>query len=80
MDGQRRLRPPAGNLWVAERPLVPFKLDPLLIRDRAAARASLQAILAWDIDRVVVAHGDVLETGGCAALARGYAWLFEDRR
>ena len=53
----------------------PSKLDPLLIRDRAAARASLERILAWDFDRVIVAHGDVLESGGHAQLAQGYAWL-----
>jgi hypothetical protein len=53
----------------------PSKLDPLLIRDRPAARASLERILAWDFDRVIVAHGDVLETGGRAALRAGYSWL-----
>jgi hypothetical protein len=53
----------------------PSRLDPLLIRDRAAARASLERILAWDFDRVVVAHGDVLERGGREALRDGYAWL-----
>jgi len=55
----------------------PSALDPLLIRDRAAARASLQRILAWDFDRVVVAHGEVLETGGHEALRCGYAWLLD---
>ena len=53
----------------------PSKLDPLLIRDRRAARQSLERILAWDFDRVVVAHGDVLESGGREALRQGYAWL-----
>lgn len=53
----------------------PSKLDPFLIRDRAAARASLERILAWDFDRVIVAHGDVLESGGHARLRKGYAWL-----
>jgi hypothetical protein len=53
----------------------PSRLDPLLIRDRQAARESLEAILTWDFDRVVVAHGDVLESGGPAALRAGYAWL-----
>jgi Domain of unknown function (DUF4336) len=55
--------------------LGPSKLDPLLIRDRKAARESLERILAWDFDRVIVAHGDVLETGGHAILSQGYAWL-----
>jgi hypothetical protein len=53
----------------------PTKLDPLLIRDRRAARESLTRILAWDFDRVVVAHGDVLESGGREALRQGYSWL-----
>jgi hypothetical protein len=53
----------------------PSTLDPWLIRDRAAARASLERILAWDFDRVVVAHGDVLERGGHDALRTGYRWL-----
>jgi hypothetical protein len=59
--------------------LGPSKLDPLLIRDRAAARASLERILAWDFDRVVVAHGDVQESGGRALLREGYAWLLRPR-
>jgi len=56
----------------------PSRLDPLLIRDRRAARASLERILAWDFDRVVVGHGDVLESGGREALRAGYAWLLSD--
>jgi hypothetical protein len=53
----------------------PSRLDPLLIRDRKAARESLERILEWDFDRVVVGHGDVLESGGHEALRAGYAWL-----
>lgn len=55
--------------------LTPTRLDPLLIRDRRAARASLERILAWDFDRVVVAHGDVQESGGKTLLRDGYSWL-----
>jgi hypothetical protein len=53
----------------------PSRLDPLLIRDRRAARQSLERILVWDFDRIVIAHGDVLRSGGSAALRSGYAWL-----
>ena len=56
----------------------PSTLDPWLIRDRAAARQSLERILAWDFDRVIVAHGDILPSGGRDALRRGYAWLLAD--
>jgi hypothetical protein len=53
----------------------PSRLDPLLIRDRRAAQQSLRRILAWDFDRIVVAHGEVLESGGREALREGYSWL-----
>lgn len=53
----------------------PSTLDPWLIKDRAAARQSLERVLAWDFDRVIVAHGDVLPSGGREALREGYAWL-----
>ena len=53
----------------------PSRLDPLLIRDRRAARQSLERILAWNFDRIVIAHGDVLGSGGSNALRSGYAWL-----
>jgi hypothetical protein len=53
----------------------PSKLDRMLIRDHAAARASMEKILAFDFDRVVVAHGDVVESGGRQALRDGYRWL-----
>lgn len=53
----------------------PSKLDPLLIRDRRAARASLEKILSWDFDRVIIAHGEILESGGREALREGYSWL-----
>lgn len=55
--------------------LGPSKLDPLLIRDWPAARTSLERILSWDFDRVIVSHGDVQETGGYPLIRDGYAWL-----
>lgn len=42
---------------------------------RGRARKSLQRILAWDIERVVVAHGDCVETGGAAFVRRAFSWL-----
>ena len=49
--------------------------DRMVTKDRAAARASIERMLAWDFDRVVVCHGAVLESDGKAALARAYDWL-----
>jgi hypothetical protein len=53
----------------------PTVLEKLLIRDRAAARECLKQILAWDFERVILAHGRILERGGREPLQRGYAWL-----
>lgn len=62
--------------WLAgARGFGPHRVARACIRDRAAARASLQRILEWDFDRIVVAHGDVLDTGGHEALRRAFAWL-----
>lgn len=44
------------------------------IRDRRAFARSVDAILAEDFDRVVMAHGDVIETGGRVALAAALGW------
>jgi hypothetical protein len=46
-----------------------------VIRDRRAARAAIDRMLGWDFDRVIVAHGEVLERGGRDALREAFAWL-----
>ena len=53
----------------------PHRLIRLFIRDRAAARRSLDRILAWDFDRIVMSHGEVLETGGRRLLEQAFAYL-----
>lgn len=35
-----------------------------MIRDRAAFKCALGDILRWDFDRIVVAHGEIIETDG----------------
>lgn len=53
----------------------PHRLIRLAIRDRKAARESVAKILEWDFDRVIVTHGDVLESGGKAKFAEGFSYL-----
>ena len=43
--------------------------------DRDAARAALARILAWPIERVLIAHGTSACTDGAAFMRRGLAWL-----
>lgn len=44
-------------------------------RNRRAARRSIERILEWDFDRLLVGHGESIETGGRAAFERAMAWL-----
>lgn len=53
----------------------PHRLIRFGIRDRAAARRSLDRILAWDFDRIVMSHGEVVETGGRRLLEQAFAHL-----
>jgi len=45
----------------------------VLLYDRAVARAFVTRILEWDFDRIVMAHGDVVERDGHAAFATAFA-------
>lgn len=50
-------------------------VDRLVNRDRAAARATVDTILQWDIQRVILSHGHIVESGGAQAFREAYAWL-----
>jgi hypothetical protein len=45
------------------------------IRDWKAARDSVERILRWDFDRIIVSHGDILERGGHEHFAGAFAFL-----
>jgi hypothetical protein len=60
-------RPSSPEL--AARQLVPWRLT---VRDRNAIRRSLEHILTWDFDRVVVGHGEIVTWGGRQALRDAY--------
>jgi len=47
----------------------------VLLRDADLVRAFLARVLAWDFDRIVVAHGDVVERDGKRVLRDAFAWL-----
>jgi len=45
------------------------------IRDRVATHQSVERILQWDFNRVIMSHGDVLETGGKKRVAAAFEYL-----
>jgi len=56
------------------------RLMRFVYRDRPAARRSLDVVLAQDFDRLVIAHGDIIEHGCKAALREGLAFLGDAQR
>jgi hypothetical protein len=50
-------------------------LERLIIRDRKGAREQLDRVLAWDIERIVLGHGALVESDGREVLRSAYAWL-----
>ena len=47
----------------------------VMYRDHDKVRAALERVLAWDFDRIVLAHGDVLAERGPQVLRESYSWL-----
>jgi glyoxylase-like metal-dependent hydrolase (beta-lactamase superfamily II) len=67
--------PRVQRAWFGGEGLFAPRLVRIDIRDKRQARASLGRILAWDFDRIVPGHGEVVESGGRDALRRAYAFL-----
>ncbi|PLP61266.1 hypothetical protein CYK37_03035 [Mesorhizobium loti] len=62
------------DLMVNAEASVPRKFR-IAFTDRQAARASIQKILAWPADNVLMAHGDPIIREGQAFLRRAFRWL-----
>ncbi|MGB3137721.1 MAG: hypothetical protein WBB18_13025, partial [Nodosilinea sp.] len=52
--------------------LSPSLLEQIATSDKATVRAAVQQALNWDFDRVIMAHGSIVEQGGKAQLKQGY--------
>jgi Domain of unknown function (DUF4336) len=46
-----------------------------LVRDRVAAAASARRLLAWDFERVVMAHGEIVENDAHARMTEALRWM-----
>ena len=53
----------------------PSRLLKSAIKDRTALRSSLQTILAWDFDRIVLSHGENILHEGKSRLRDAFAFL-----
>ena len=53
----------------------PSRLYKSCVKDTGAMRRSVDEILEWDFDRIVVGHGDLVEADGRETIRRAYGWL-----
>jgi len=49
-----------------------YFVDWILAKDKASVKKSVERMLGWGFERVVVAHGEVIETGGSTILRKVY--------
>lgn len=62
------------GMWGRPRPAPELRW---FTRDRAAARNAIEHILAWDFDRAVIAHGDLLNHSPHDAIREAWRWVLQ---
>jgi hypothetical protein len=50
-------------------------LEHVAVKDRKAARREVDRMLEWDIERILLAHGGLVQGDGREVLRRAYAWV-----
>jgi len=54
--------------------LEPSILEKLAIREKQKVKNSIQTVLKWNFERVIVAHGSIIDNQGKEKLIKGYNW------
>jgi hypothetical protein len=62
------------GMWGRPRPAPELRL---LTRDRKAARLALARLLAWDFDRAIIAHGELLDREPKEAIREAWSWVLD---
>ena len=57
--------------------LKPSWLEKIAVRDKQKARRSIERILNWDFERVIMGHGKIVEIDAKRQLTIGYRWLVD---
>jgi len=68
--------------WVARAYKKPAqsRLWRMFFKDKQAAAQSIHRILQWDFERLVMAHGRIVERDGHATFQQANAWLLKGRK
>ena len=62
------------RMWNNPRPAPEYRMG---WSDRKAAAESLRRILAWDFQRIVLSHGDLIERGAREVAIRAWSGILE---
>ena len=54
--------------------LEPSILEKLAIREKQNVKNSIKTVLKWNFERVIVAHGSIIDNQGKEKLRKGYNW------
>ncbi|NJK99281.1 MAG: DUF4336 domain-containing protein [Spirulinaceae cyanobacterium SM2_1_0] len=65
----------AGRLLGSYQQLRPSILEKLASREKEQIRAAVERAIAWDFQRVIVAHGNIVEQTAKQQFVAGYEWL-----
>ncbi|ACB53144.1 transcriptional regulator, AraC family [Crocosphaera subtropica ATCC 51142] len=65
----------ASRIIGSNRSLKPSLLEKIATRDKETTRKAINKILAWDFQRVIMAHGNIVEENAKEKLTVGYQWL-----
>ncbi|MEA5513867.1 DUF4336 domain-containing protein [Nodularia sp. UHCC 0506] len=66
-----------ARLLGAYNQLRPTLLEKFATQDQAKVKFSIQQILKWDFERVIMAHGSIIEKNGKSQFKAGYEWFLE---
>lgn len=54
--------------------LEPSRLEKIAIQEKQKVKNSIQTVLSWNFERVIVAHGSIVDNQGKEKLKEGYKW------
>jgi hypothetical protein len=69
----------ATRLIQSYKQLRPSLLEKIATQEKEQIKQSVQKILNWDFNRVIVAHGSIVENNGKEKLKAGYEWFLDTK-
>ena len=55
--------------------LKPTWLEKIAVRDKPKLKQSIDRVLSWDFHRIIMAHGQIIDSDAKQQLTAGYQWL-----